>query len=84
MITRRTLEGALKCSLRLFLRLEWRWELIFVIAAVLWTGGGWVVGIVVVVAESSNARQSALDNLAKLCESVQPEALLGAVKLWGV
>jgi hypothetical protein len=40
MITRRTLEGALKCSLRLFLRLEWRWELIFVIAAVLWTEGG--------------------------------------------
>jgi hypothetical protein len=35
------------CSLRLFLRLEWRWELIFVMAAVLWTEGvedGDVVG----------------------------------------
>jgi hypothetical protein len=38
MITRCTLEGALKCSLQLFLRLEWRWEFIFVIAAVLWVG----------------------------------------------
>jgi hypothetical protein len=37
MITRGTLKGALKCSLRLFLLLEWRCELIFVIAAVLWT-----------------------------------------------
>jgi hypothetical protein len=40
MITRLTLEGALKCSLRLFPLLEWRWELIFVIAAVLWTVRG--------------------------------------------
>lgn len=40
MITRRTLEGAWKCSLRLFLRLEWRWELIFVISAVFVDGGG--------------------------------------------
>lgn len=39
MITRRTLEGAWKCSLRLFLRLEWRWELIFVISAVFVDGG---------------------------------------------
>jgi hypothetical protein len=39
-ITRRTLEGALKCSLRDFLLLLWRWELIFVIAAVLWTVRG--------------------------------------------
>lgn len=40
MITRRTLEGALKCSLRDFLLLEWRWELIFVIAAVFVVDGG--------------------------------------------
>jgi hypothetical protein len=40
MITRCTLEGALKCALRLSLRLEWRWELIFVIAVVLWTERG--------------------------------------------
>lgn len=45
MITRRTLEGAWKCSLRLLLLLEWRWELIFVIAAVFVVdgGGGWSV-----------------------------------------
>lgn len=35
MMTRRTLDGALKCSLRLFLRLECRLLLIFVILAVL-------------------------------------------------
>lgn len=44
MITLRTLEGAWKCSLRLFLRLEWRLELILVISAVLLDGRGvyWV------------------------------------------
>jgi hypothetical protein len=40
------------CSLRLFLRLEWRRELVFVIAAVLWAEGfedGGVVGSIEVV-----------------------------------
>ena len=44
MITRRTLEGALKCSLRDLRRELWRLELILVILPVLWTsGGGWSV-----------------------------------------
>lgn len=61
MITRRTLEGALKCSLRDFLLLLWRWELIFVIAAVLWTSRvGWVVGIVVVAGSSTQDSRSRL------------------------
>lgn len=40
MITRRTLDGAEKCALRLFLRLECVWLLIFVILAVLNEDGG--------------------------------------------
>ena len=40
MITRRTLDGAEKCALRLFLRLECVWLLIFVMAAVLDEGAG--------------------------------------------
>ena len=39
MITRRTLEGALKCSLRDLRRELWRLELILVIVPVLWTSG---------------------------------------------
>lgn len=40
MITRRTLEGAWKCDLRLFLRLELSEVLIFVIVLVRDEGGG--------------------------------------------
>ena len=72
MITRRTLEGALKCSLRDLRRELWRLELILVIVPVLWTsGGGWSVSLL------SPGRLEKFERSLQSCFSI-----CGAAQVW--